>query len=220
MTMRTVYCISGLGADHRIFAKLDVPGIDFAPLAWLTPAQDEKIEKYAARMLGTVPDNRPVLLGVSFGGMMAIEISKYVPAATVILVSSIRDRRQLPLWMKFCGLLQLDRLSPVGVIKRGTILTGLENYNLGVESEEEAQLCRDFRHHIDRGYLKWAIRVILHWQNEWKPPAFYHIHGARDRIFPLRMVEPTHVIGNGGHMMIHNRAGEISRLLKGILAGP
>jgi pimeloyl-ACP methyl ester carboxylesterase len=218
--MRTVYCISGLGADHRIFTRLDVRGIDFAPLAWLTPVKDERIGTYAARMREKIREDRPVLLGVSFGGMMAIEIAKDIPAATVILVSSIRGRSQLPLGMKLGSLLHIDRLSPAGTIKRGAILNRFENYMLGVESEEEAALCLEYRRHIDRGYLNWAIRTILHWQNEWRPPDFYHIHGARDRIFPLRMAEPTHVIGDGGHLMIYNRAEEISRLLKGILAGP
>jgi pimeloyl-ACP methyl ester carboxylesterase len=215
--MRTVYCISGLGADHRIFAKLSAPGIEFRPLAWLSPSRKESIGNYAGRMCQSIRDDRPVLLGVSFGGMMAIEMAKKNPGATVIIVSSVGTRRQLPLWMRIGGHLQIDRLSPAAVVKRGTLLTRLENYELGVESEEEAALCREFREHIDRGYLNWAIREILRWRNEWRPVSFYHIHGGRDHIFPIQRVDPTFAIPDGGHFMIYNRAEQISRLLGGIL---
>ena len=214
-----MYCISGLGADHRIFGKLLVPDVDFQPLNWLTPVRREDIGSYSTRIREGIPEDRPVLLGVSFGGMMAIEIAKSLPGATVIIVSSISAGSQLPLWMKLGGYLPIDRLSPAGSIKRGRLLTRLENYMLGVESEEEAVLCRDFRVHIDRGYLNWAIGVILRWRNGWKPSSFFHLHGGRDRIFPLRLVKPTHVIEDGGHLMIYNRAGEISRLLGDILEG-
>ena len=217
--MRTVYCISGLGADHRIFSKLDVPGIDFRPLPWLSPGRKENIGTYATRMREQVEEDRPVLLGVSFGGMMAIEIARAMPDATVILVSSVATRSQLPFWMRLGGYLHIERLAPAATIKQGTVLAPFEDHMLGVESEEEAELCRDFRRHIDPGYLNWAIGVILRWRNKWRPRNFYHIHGGRDRIFPLRRVRPTHVIGDGGHLMIYNRAVQISRLLGDILEG-
>lgn len=217
--MRTVYCISGLGADHRIFAKLDVPGVDFLPLSWLEPLWHEDIGAYANRMREPIREDRPVLLGVSFGGMMAIEIAKSIPHATVILVSSVGARNQLPWWMRLGGYLHIDRLSPAGAIKRGPLLTRIENYMLGVESEEEAVLAGEFREHIDRGYLNWSIGAILRWRNEWMPASFYPIHGGEDHIFPLRRVHPTYIIRDGGHFMIYNRAAQISRLLEGILEG-
>jgi hypothetical protein len=68
------------------------------------------IGQYAARMKSGISHERPVLIGVSFGGMMAIEIAKFIPASTVILVSSIRGRGQRPTWMTVSGWLRLDRL--------------------------------------------------------------------------------------------------------------
>ena len=217
--MQTVYCISGLGADHRIFARLNVAGVGFRPLGWLTPARDERIGSYATRMCEHVSGDRPVLMGVSFGGMMAIEMARNIPGATVVIVSSVATRSQLPWWMSLGGDLHIDRLSPAGPIKRGPFLSRMEDHMLGVESAEEALLCREFRDRVDPGYLNWAIGVILRWRNEWMPASFYHIHGGRDHIFPLRRVRPTHVIKDGGHLMIYNRAGQISGLLGAILQG-
>lgn len=89
--MNTVYCISGLGADERIFTKLEVPGIEFICLQWIRPAKKESIGDYAARMLSQIRGDHPVILGGAFGGMMAIEMARICAGAKVILVSSVKS---------------------------------------------------------------------------------------------------------------------------------
>jgi pimeloyl-ACP methyl ester carboxylesterase len=214
--MRDIYCISGLGADHRIFSRLDVPEVRFLPLPWLTPDVEESIGCYAARMKAGISTAAPVFLGVSFGGMMALEIAKSYVSPTVIIISSIGDHRQLPYWMQVSGRLQLNRVAPVGRQRR---LSLPEKYYMGVETSEDAALVKAFKTEADPVYLKWAVSQILNWQNEWRPTSFYHIHGGRDRIFPLRRVQPTHIIPDGGHLMIHNRADAVSAMLTGIFGG-
>jgi pimeloyl-ACP methyl ester carboxylesterase len=211
------YCISGLGADERIFSRLEVPGVELRPLPWLTPVPYEPIGEYADRMRAGIADERPILLGVSFGGMMAIEMAKELPGATVIIVSSVRDRRQLPLWIKAGGRVYPHWLIPRMRRPRWRVRS-LEGYFLGVETEEDRQLAGEFQDKVDQQYLEWAIGTIARWQNEWTPPSFFHIHGGRDRMFPLRSVEPTHVVPDGGHFMVYNKAEEVSRVLRGILA--
>jgi pimeloyl-ACP methyl ester carboxylesterase len=209
MTM-DIYCISGLGADQRIFSRLKVPGVRLLHLPWLPPHSDESIEAYALRMRAGIDGDRPVLLGVSFGGMMAIEIAKYYIAATVILVSSVGHRQSLPRWMSICGRLGLNRLMPV---QPGKGMRWLENYYLGVETAEDARLAAEFRRKADPHYLNWAVDRILNWKNEWLPGRCYHLHGNRDKIFPLRRVKATHVVPEAGHFMVNNRAETLSMLL-------
>jgi pimeloyl-ACP methyl ester carboxylesterase len=155
-----------------------------------------------------------VLLGVSFGGIMAIEIAKLFPAATVILVSSIRHWRQLPLPIKMTAHLGLGKWRPPANLR---LLAPLQDYFLGVETRADSQLVREYRGNVDPHYLQWSIRQIAGWQNEWQPASFYHIHGSKDRIFPINLVEPTHVVDGGGHLMIHNRSAEINKILISIL---
>jgi pimeloyl-ACP methyl ester carboxylesterase len=218
--MPTVYCISGLGADHHIFDGLEVPGVNWKHLSWLMPEGDEALESYARRMKAGIIDaspvgeEAPVVLGVSFGGMMAIEIAKLFPAATVILVSSIRHWRQLPFPIKMTTHLGLGKWTPPANLR---VLAPLQDYFLGVETKADSRLVREYRGNVDPHYLQWSIRHIAGWQNEWQPASFYHIHGSKDRIFPLNLVEPTHVVEGGGHLMIHNRAGEINKILISIL---
>jgi len=221
--MRTVYCISGLGADHRIFARLHVHGLEFRPLPWFMPLDEEQMRAYALRMSAGINDKNPILLGVSFGGMMAIEISKLIPGSTVIILSSIRERWQMPFWIKAGSWFHLYKLvSPQSV--RGSLslfggrLPRLENYLLGVETAEDARLCREFREQADPNFIGWAIRRIVNWQNDWAPASFYHIHGGKDRMFPLRRVEATNIVPDGGHLMVFNRAEEVSQLL-GLILG-
>jgi pimeloyl-ACP methyl ester carboxylesterase len=214
--MGTVYCISGLGADKHIFHGIMVPGIRWVYVPWLIPGRDEEIGVYAARMKASIPEENPVLLGVSFGGMMAIEIAKYLPAATVIIVSSIGHWRQLPVPIKLTKYLGLNRWTPPANLR---LLAPFQDYFLGVETSADSRLARGYRGNVDPHLLQWSIRNIASWRNEWRPAHFYHLHGSKDRVFPLSRVEPTHVVAGGGHLMIHNRAPKISLLLGGILNG-
>jgi pimeloyl-ACP methyl ester carboxylesterase len=211
--MKQVYCISGLGADERIFSKLKVPGVRFIHLKWLMPFPGEPIGKYAARMMEQVDPEQPVFLGVSFGGMMAIEMAKLCSAPKVILVSSIKSHKELPRWMKLSGRLRLDNLVPS---KPWSGFYPVENHFLGTETEEEVGLANDFRSKIHPDYLRWAIRQVLTWRNEWLPDELYHIHGGKDRMFPLHRITAAQIIPQGGHFMIMNRAEDISDILSRI----
>jgi pimeloyl-ACP methyl ester carboxylesterase len=214
--MRRVYCISGLGADERIFSKLNVPEAEFIYLRWFTPEKEESIAAYASRMKEQVgPVEDPVFMGVSFGGMMAIELTKYYTAATVVLISSVKSRKELPTWMKWVSLLGLYRLVPSR--SKGRFRTIGRGF-LGEESEEEIRLSDEFRQNIDPAYLYWSIKQIVSWKNSWRPPGLYHIHGSKDKTFPLRRIEATHVIPGGGHFMVMNRGKEVSAILQALLA--
>ena len=230
--MKTLYCISGLGADQRIFSELAVPGMTLIPLQWILPLQDESIGAYAARMLQQVPGSaglpakipgegigdmdakdamsvRPCFLGVSFGGMMAIEMARLCPGAEVILVSSVKSRRELPLWMRLAGSLRLNRLMPL----RPPRWPWMEDKILGTTNVKERDLVNEFRKTADPHYIRWAIAQVLNWRNEWRPPVCYHIHGNRDRTFPIRRIRPTHVVQGGGHFMIFSQAKEMNEIL-------
>jgi pimeloyl-ACP methyl ester carboxylesterase len=219
------YCISGLGADYRLFGRLNLPGVDLHDLPWLPPEKGEAIAQYAGRMKAGIRHDNPILLGVSFGGMMAIEIAKLYPSATVILISSIRNHRQRPRWMTLCGRLGLEVIIPRRNKPRRTSrshslrnwISPLENYLQGLETSEDHALYRDFRSHADRPFIRWAVGAILRWDNEWTPDSIYHLHGGRDRIFPLLPGDVTHILPEGGHFMVYNHADWVSRELAVIL---
>lgn len=209
--MKHIYCISGFGADERVFAKLDFGGHEVHFIPWKIPEKKESISSYAARMAAEIKHLRPVLTGLSFGGMMAIEIAKILPVEKIILLSSVSTFHEMPFYMRAAGKLHLNRLVPM---KPFSILERLENYNLGAETREEKLLLREYRKKINLQYSNWAIEQVVTWKNEWLPPNLVHIHGTKDRIFPIRNIKADYIIRDGGHLMLMNNAPEVNGILQ------
>jgi pimeloyl-ACP methyl ester carboxylesterase len=212
--MKTIYCISGLGADERVFNKIAVPGYVLQPLAWKIPQKKETLQQYAQRMLEGIKEEKPVLMGLSFGGMMSIEIAKLVVVEKVIIISSIKSANELPGWMKLAGRLKLDKMVPLKSFK---VMEPVQNFKLGVTNEEERRMAIEYRRSADSRYTNWAINQVLNWKNYWQPPAIYHIHGTKDRMFPIKKIIPDYTVNEGGHLMIMNKADEINAYLLSIL---
>ncbi len=210
--MKHIYCISGFGADERVFGKVDFGENDVHYIQWKIPEKKESIESYAARMCKEISHANPVLVGLSFGGMMAIEIAKLIPVEKIILVSSVCYRKELPFYMKLTSALNLNRLIPM---KPYPILEPIENYNLGVEDKEQKKLLREYRQNLNLQYSNWAIDQVVNWQNKWTPPNFIHIHGTKDHIFPIKyIIKPDYIINKGGHLLLMNNADEVNEIFK------
>lgn len=213
MNNKHIYLISGLGADERVFRNLVFPeGYTVHYLPWIKPlSPDESISDYAARLARRIVHANPVLLGLSFGGMMCIEIARQMPVEKVILLSSVKHRGELPPWYNNLARLLLRRLPDKLLFSRRRFVVRLF---MQTRTPEEKQLLEDYLSRKDYNYTRWALGAVLHWQNEWVPPGCVHIHGSSDRPFPRRYVNPTHTIVKGGHFMVMNRAAEISRILE------
>ncbi|MBS1751055.1 MAG: alpha/beta hydrolase [Bacteroidetes bacterium] len=218
---KQVYCLCGLGSDERIFSKLNWnKDWNIHYLHWMPPQQNEAISDYALRMCSFIHTGNSTLIGVSFGGMLCIEIAKHIPVDKVILISSVQSYHELPGWMRVSGKLKLDALIPGETLKRMRplkFLSPIENYFLGATTSEEKQLAEEYRKDVDPGYLKWAIHQILNWKNEWIPPLVYHLHGDKDKILPLQNIKSTHVISGGHHFMVYSNPQKISTILEEII---
>ncbi|RPE12128.1 alpha/beta hydrolase [Chitinophaga lutea] len=213
MNNKHIYLISGLGADERVFSRLEFPaGYDVHFLPWIQPLNAaEPIGEYAMRMARRILHPNPVMLGLSFGGMMSIEIARHIPVEKVILLSSVKRRQELPPYYNSVARMLLHRLPDRLLFRRRQYIVRLFMQS---KSEEERALLRDYMTKKDFSYMRWALDAILQWQNEWVPSSLLHIHGSSDRPFPRRYVQPTHTIVNGGHFMVMNRAAEINRILE------
>lgn len=218
-----MYCICGLGSDERIFSKLEWSGVAVHYLQWLMPHKEEPIAVYAQRMAAQIKHPNPVLVGVSFGGIMGIEIAKIITVEKLILISSIPRFQHLPTWMRACGTLKLDYLIPSGKlhdIRPLKLFSPVENYFLGANTTEEKKLAHEYREKVDPHYLKWSVNAILNWKNQWQPANFYHLHGSADKIFPVKNLHPTHIIPGAGHFLVYQQAEVVSKILKKIIRAP
>ena len=110
-----IYAISGLGADARVFNYLSLD-IEIIPLEWITPISDESIEHYAERLSDKINKEEPFyLLGVSFGGIVATEISKITRPIATILISSAEVKAELRWIYGLIGKLNIIPLLPINL---------------------------------------------------------------------------------------------------------
>lgn len=165
-------------------------------------------------MAEKIENPSPVLLGVSFGGMVAIEIAKQRNVEKIIIISSVKSSAELPQWMKITGRFQLHKLLPTRSYK---FTEKFDNDRLGVSNNAEREFVNQYRKNSDPVYLNWAIHQVLNWENDWCPPGIVHIHGDKDRIFPIKKLKPTHIIKEGTHIMIINRGEELSQCINSIV---
>ena len=81
----TAYFISGIGADYRMFTHIRLPeGYQAVYIHWIPPKKKEPLGAYASRLIAQIDTAEPfVLIGLSLGGIMAVEIAKrYPPVCT------------------------------------------------------------------------------------------------------------------------------------------
>jgi pimeloyl-ACP methyl ester carboxylesterase len=213
--MKTIYCISGLGADEKAFSKLNITGYHLHVIPWLQPYVTETLEAYAERMRATINEPEPILMGLSFGGMVCIEIAKQIPVKKVIIISSIKSAKELPFWMRTVAGLKLNKIVP---IRSNYKLTSfIQNHFLGVTTDEEKALVNQSRIKANTKYIQWSVDKIVNWKNDWIPPVIFHIHGDKDKMFPIKRIAANYIVKNGGHFMIMNKADEVSRLIHNAL---
>ena len=211
--MTKIYIFSGLGVDQRVFDKIDFGNFDVEFIDWIEPLKSETLENYAKRISLSLNQANPILIGLSFGGMIAVEISKILQTKKIILIASAKTRNELPKIYQLAGKLKLNKLIPKSLFKKQNFIT---NWFFGLETTAEKQLLKRILKDTNPNFLTWAINEILNWKNEVRPNNIFHIHGNKDRIIPIQNVSADFVIENGGHFMTVNKAQEIERLIKHI----
>lgn len=198
--MMKVYFISGLAADKRVFKYIQLPaGFEAVYLDWITPEHEDTLPSYAMRLASGINVNEPfALVGLSFGGMLAIEIAKqYHPAAT-ILISSVPVAKQLPGYFRMAGKMGLHKLVPVSLLKSSAATKRFFTR----EKSDDKKLLWQIIHESDAGLIRWSMNAILNWQNETIPQPVWHIHGTKDEILPVKFTHPTHVVQKEGHLLV------------------
>ncbi len=210
-----IYCISGLGADERVFQFLKFPNyLKVVHLAWLAALPGETLEQYALRLSQPIGRNeRFYLLGLSMGGMIASEISKIKIPQKLILISSIKCAQELPPLYKWAGKYGLHTLLKPALLKNISIL---KKYYWHYTAQNR-KLLIDVIRSSDDAFIKWATNAIIHWECD--PPVCdcIQIHGTHDRVLPIKFTNPTHIIKGGRHFMVVERAEEISNILNDVL---
>jgi len=211
-----VYFISGIGADYRYFTHVRLPeGFEARYIHWIEPLANEPLPDYAFRLTGQIDTTEPfVLIGLSLGGILSVEIAKRFPPVCTILISSIPLSSHLPRFYKIAGALKLGRLVPATLLK----IAAITKHTLTMPGAKNRRLIRQVIRDGDNRFIRWALDAVLEWQNEVLPQPLFHLHSTNDEVFPYHRTTPTHIIRKGGHMFLMSRPVTVNRILGEILS--
>ena len=217
MSKTPIYFVPGLAANSKIFEHIQLNRTKYECrfLEWKIPiSKDESIEAYAQRMCDDIIHENPVLIGVSFGGIMVQEISKLIPTKKVIIISSVKTCLEFPKRLKLATATKAYKLFPAKFIEN---LDAYIDYFLGDFQQKKIDAYKKYMSVRNAEYLHWAIHTVLHWKQVKKLPNTHHIHGNNDAVFPSKYIKNYTNIEGGTHAMILIKAKKISEEIDKIL---
>jgi len=195
----------GMAANPSIFKNIKLPADTFEQhlLEWFVPEKNMSLTEYASAMNKSIKHENPVLLGVSFGGMLVQEMAKLRPVKKVILVSSVKKTAELPKKMQFAKYTKVHKLLPTGLVNNVELLA---KYAFGETVTKRLELYEEYLSIRDKYYIDWSIDQIVNWSQSECPDCLVHIHGDKDAVFPIGYIKDCIKVKNGTHTMIIHRA--------------
>lgn len=200
-----IYAISGLGVDSRLFKYLTLEH-ELIPIEWIKPQPKESIENYAQRLSQSINTKEDFgLLGVSFGGLIATEISKQIQPKFTILISSAETKTELRSWYGWVGKLNMVNKIPLSLFKipkfPACYLFGTKNKTLLYPILDDT----------DPYFARWAIDALVTWKNTTRLQPILKISGKDDKLIPAEHHRNTTVLPHKGHFIIVDQAKELSK---------
>lgn len=205
--------LPGLGADARLlepqraaFPSLEVPD-------WLPHLPEEALPDYARRMAATiVPSPVFFLGGVSFGGMVALEMAQYLHPAAVILIASCRTGQALAPHLRY--FVKFASILPQRAFDAGQGLTPLFIQKFGRMTPEQREWFEAILSDVTPAFVRWGIGAITDWEGQLTlPMPVYHIHGSDDELIPVKSVRADRVIHGGGHLLNVTHAAAVNAFI-------
>lgn len=214
--MLNLYFISGLGADERAFEKLHLPEeCNIKHIKWENPLANESLEHYTKRLSEQIDRSSPYsLVGLSFGGIIAVEMAKWLHPRKTVVLSSLTTHSELPLKYQVAGKFKIHKMIPSYFYKNPTSVT---YWLFGVTKSSDKRLLKMIIEDTPGDFLKWAIDRILNWRNKERPDGVIHIHGDKDKLLPVHLTKADVIIKNAGHFMVYTHADQVSETLTEVL---
>ena len=198
-----IYLMPGMAASPRIFEFIDLPcEFEVVKLSWMPPFQNESLSEFAQRMCERVTHKNPILLGVSFGGILVQEMAKLIQCRQVIIVSSVKTKMELPRSMKLAKKTGAHKLLPTQWIKS---LESLALYVFGPSIRPKVEAYQKYLSERDPSYLDWSIDTIVNWEQTQFDSTIIHVHGDKDHVFPIENLDTSgrfYRLKDASHAMI------------------
>lgn len=212
-----IYMMPGLAANSRIFENIKIPNPRYQlhRIDWIRPKLNEDLKNYCKRLSRKIKHKNVILLGVSFGGIIVQELSKIVETKKIIIVSSVKSHKEFPKLFQFAKDYDLDKPIPYSLFDsliKNSVKLKLNKFYKRIDLAEKYLTERE------EYYLKWAVDNLLRWKNDGVKPNLIHIHGTKDKIFPIKNIDNCIEVEGGNHEMIIIRAKWFNENLEKIIS--
>jgi alpha/beta superfamily hydrolase len=171
-------------------------------LEWEIPFDGESLPDYAKRITQNIKHQNPVLIGVSFGGILVQEMAKHITARKVIIISSVKSNTEFPRRMKIAKTTKAYKLIPMRLILN---VENLAKFSFGEKINKRLKLYEKFLSVRDIRYLDWAVEQVVLWDRTKIDESVIHIHGDQDEVFSIKYIANCRVVKGGTHIMILNK---------------
>ena len=201
MTKIPVYMMPGLAASSSIFERIILPDDIFETvlLEWEIPFDKETLPDYAKRIANKIQHQNPVLIGVSFGGILVQEMAKCIETRKVIIISSVKTNLEFPRRMKVAKTTKAYKLIPTNLLANVESLT---KFSFGFKIDQRLKLYEKFLRVRDKRYLDWAVEQVILWERTVADEKVINIHGDEDDVFFFFYIKNCIVVKGGTHIMI------------------
>lgn len=206
-----IYAIPGLGTTEKLYVNTVIPGVDVKVLEWPLPEKDDTMQSYARKFLPQINTDVPFcLLGVSFGGMLCVELSRLISPKKVFLISTSKTRKELPWFIRLFKHFPIHRIvhekQHRKMAYQGRWLIGFGKAFI----PEFLGMVNSMR----ENYFQNCINIIVNWNGTELPKNSVHIHGDNDKLLRYKFVKADYTVANGSHAMIVFQAEEINRIIE------
>jgi pimeloyl-ACP methyl ester carboxylesterase/N-acetylglutamate synthase-like GNAT family acetyltransferase len=216
--MTRLVLLPGVGTTARLldpqraaFPSLEVP-------EWLEPQRGESLPSYGSRMARALEpvEGDLVLGGISFGGMVALEMARHLRARVVTLIASCRSASALT--VPAHALARVMSRMPNAAFTPPPPLSTFAAWALGARTPPQRALVHELIRTARPGFAKWGLHAIVAWHPKADPAcAVRAIHGADDRLIRARRVRAEREVPDAGHLVNVTHAEEVNAFLRAVL---
>ena len=184
---------------------------------WVEVASEtESLTDYVEKLSQQVRHKKPVFAGLSFGGIMAMGLSKIYGSEFAIMLSSFRDKRDLKASLR--ALLGIKAYQLIPNIEMNAIRT-LVRKAYATSSKVSEEKLIEMMGAESPMFLRWACKQIDEYQYDLPADIqLYPIVGTKDRLVNVwKDHEEIRRVRGGSHITVYAQSEEVNNYISEIL---
>lgn len=214
---RKVIFIPGVGADERAFSQLEIKGAFKKVYANWIPLQSSgmSFESYCIRLTEHYKiDREDILIGLSFGGLVAQQIGRTLENQHVILLSSFRNRKDLRNIWNLALRMKLYKLLPSQKIR---FIVDVASLFLHTWRRRSGSVLKEMLSDADFKLIKWSLRMIERSDlSDSYKSGYLSLVGDKDLLIK-QWSDSQMKINGGSHFMVHDKADLVAKQIENYL---